>query len=180
MKQGITRQTVLEAIIDLKRDNNGISPTHAEVATKAFYSVSNVKHHLYVLQSKGALEFDGRRNIRIPGERYLSPSEAREYDAMKQRLADLEAQNAEQARDIETLQREFDRETMFFKAKRRNSAHLLDQCRCKLTAARKERDNLRLQCAMLRLGITYPSQEFRFNPAAIILGGANQRPVISA
>lgn len=180
-KHGTTRQLVLEAIIALKRENGGISPTHAEIAARVFYSISNIKHHLYVAQSKGLLSFDGRRNITIPGERYLSPVEALEYAAMKQRIADLEALTSEQARDIEALQANFERETVYFKAKRINSAHLLEQCRCKLTAARKERDSLKLQLAIVRMGIAYPAlQTFKFDPTAIILGGKAQRPQVSA
>ena len=99
---------------------------------------------------------------------------------MHQRIAELEELTAEQARDLEQLQTEFERETMFHRAKRKNSAHLLEQCRVKLNTVRSERDNLRLQVAMLRIGATYPMTEFKFNPAAIILGGKQSRPTISA
>jgi len=74
-KNEITRNRILEFIIQYKREHEGASPSFREICAGCYLaSVSTVKYHLEELERTGRIERDEdnpNRNIRVPGGEWV-------------------------------------------------------------------------------------------------------------
>jgi len=177
-----TREKILECIISYKRENAGLAPSYQDIADRVFVSKSSVPYHLWKLEAQGLIKANGRRNITVLSERYLSPTESAALDAMHEQAEQQAGRIAELERDVDQLQDSMDREIRYWKTRAKNTANLLEQTRTHLNAVRSERDTLKLQIAVSALTTAYPiaRRAWQFDPSLIILGNGPQRPTISA
>lgn len=70
-------RSVLAALIAYKTENDGQTPTHAELAEATDYSISTIRYYLYMLERYEYITIVGPRFLIVNGATWLPPAELR-------------------------------------------------------------------------------------------------------
>lgn len=69
-------QSVYNALLAYKLENDGQTPSHGELAIETDYAIGTIRYYLYVLERHDLITVIGPRFILVHGARWIPPEAA--------------------------------------------------------------------------------------------------------